>query len=198
LGLPGALPVLNVKVVEFAAKAALALGLNINETSIFSRKNYFYPDLPKGYQISQYDKPFSSDGKLRILTAERDEGGHARNWQPLEIGITRLHLEEDAGKNVHEGLPDTDEHLQVQNYPVRYFCSDIVFPDSNALVPSAYLPLPIFLHEAFATIRNARGCFLHFAFPIRRAKENPIPHNLSANHIPLADAFADIFPNSYL
>ncbi len=113
LGLPGALPVLNERVVEFAAKAALALGLNINETSVFSRKNYFYPDLPKGYQISQYDKPFSSDGKLKILTAERDEGGHARNWQPLEIGITRMHLEEDAGKNVHEGLPDTDKYSYV-------------------------------------------------------------------------------------
>ncbi|MGI8545439.1 MAG: Asp-tRNA(Asn)/Glu-tRNA(Gln) amidotransferase subunit GatB [Aridibacter sp.] len=113
LGLPGALPVLNERVVEYAAKAALALGLNINETSIFSRKNYFYPDLPKGYQISQYDKPFSSDGKLKILTAERDEGGHAKNWQPLEIGITRMHLEEDAGKNVHEGLPDTDKFSYV-------------------------------------------------------------------------------------
>jgi aspartyl-tRNA(Asn)/glutamyl-tRNA(Gln) amidotransferase subunit B len=113
LGLPGALPVLNERVIELAAKAALALGLNINETSIFSRKNYFYPDLPKGYQISQYDKPFSSDGKLKILTAERDEGGHAKNWQPLEIGITRMHLEEDAGKNVHEGLPDTDKFSYV-------------------------------------------------------------------------------------
>jgi len=113
LGLPGALPVLNERVVDLGAKAALALGLNINETSIFSRKNYFYPDLPKGYQISQYDKPFSSDGKLRILTAERDEGGHARNWQPMDIGITRMHLEEDAGKNVHEGLPETDKYSYV-------------------------------------------------------------------------------------
>jgi aspartyl-tRNA(Asn)/glutamyl-tRNA(Gln) amidotransferase subunit B len=68
LGLPGALPVLNEKVVELGAKAALSLGLNINETSIFARKNYFYPDLPKGYQISQYDKPFSSDGELTIMT----------------------------------------------------------------------------------------------------------------------------------
>ena len=113
LGLPGALPVLNKRVVELAAKAALALGLNINETSIFSRKNYFYPDLPKGYQISQYDKPFSSDGKLTIMTAERDEGGHARDWKPMEIGITRMHLEEDAGKNVHEGLPETDKYSYV-------------------------------------------------------------------------------------
>ena len=75
LGLPGALPVLNKRVVDLGARAALALGLNINETSVFSRKNYFYPDLPKGYQISQYDKPFSSNGKLTIMTAERDEQG---------------------------------------------------------------------------------------------------------------------------
>ena len=113
LGLPGALPVLNARVVDLAAKAALSLGLNINETSIFSRKNYFYPDLPKGYQISQYDKPFSSNGRLRIMTAERDEDGHARDWKPMEIGITRMHLEEDAGKNVHEGLPETDKYSYV-------------------------------------------------------------------------------------
>ena len=113
LGLPGALPVLNEKVVELAAKAALALGLNINETSVFSRKNYFYPDLPKGYQISQYDKPFSSDGVLEILTSERDEGGHARDWKPLKIRIERMHLEEDAGKNIHEGLPDVDKYSYI-------------------------------------------------------------------------------------
>jgi aspartyl-tRNA(Asn)/glutamyl-tRNA(Gln) amidotransferase subunit B len=113
LGLPGALPVLNKRVIDLGAKAALALGLNINETSVFSRKNYFYPDLPKGYQISQYDKPFSSDGTLTIMTAERDEGGHAKNWQPMTIGVTRMHLEEDAGKNVHEGLPDTDKFSYV-------------------------------------------------------------------------------------
>jgi len=113
LGLPGALPVLNRKVVELGARAALALGLTVNETSIFARKNYFYPDLPKGYQISQYDRPFSSDGKLTIMTAERDEGGHARDWTPMTIDIVRLHLEEDAGKNVHEGLPDTDKYSYV-------------------------------------------------------------------------------------
>src|SRR5215468_2160747 len=76
LGLPGALPVLNERVVELGARAALALGLEIQETSIFARKNYFYPDLPKGYQISQYDRPFSADGNLAIMTAERDEHGH--------------------------------------------------------------------------------------------------------------------------
>ena len=108
LGLPGALPVLNRRAVELGARAALALGLHINERSIFARKNYFYHDLPKGYQISQYDQPFSANGILEIMTAERDEAGHARDWKPMTVRITRLHLEEDAGKNVHEGLPDVD------------------------------------------------------------------------------------------
>ena len=113
LGLPGALPVLNENVVNLGAKAALALGLNINEQSIFSRKNYFYPDLPKGYQISQYDKPFSSDGTLTIMTAERDETGRSTEFKPMTIRIERMHLEEDAGKNVHEGLPETDKYSYV-------------------------------------------------------------------------------------
>ena len=113
LGLPGALPVLNENVVNLGAKAALALGLSINEQSIFSRKNYFYPDLPKGYQISQYDKPFSSDGTLTIMTAERDETGRSSEFKPMTIRIERMHLEEDAGKNVHEGLPETDKYSYV-------------------------------------------------------------------------------------
>ncbi len=113
LGLPGALPVLNWRAVELGARAALSLGLRINERSVFARKNYFYPDLPKGYQISQFDRPFSERGELEIMTAERDEGGHARGWRPLKVGITRLHLEEDAGKNVHEGLPETDRYSYV-------------------------------------------------------------------------------------
>src|SRR6267378_277639 len=108
LGLPGALPVLNRRVIELGARAALSLGLHINHKSIFARKNYFYPDLPKGYQISQYDLPFSANGELEIMTAERDEAGHPIEWRPKRLRITRLHLEEDAGKNVHEGLPDVD------------------------------------------------------------------------------------------
>src|ERR1017187_319416 len=97
LGLPGALPVLNRKAVEFAALAAMALQCRVNETSIFARKNYFYPDLPKGYQISQYDKPLAEFGFIDIdLT-----GGKKK------IGITRLHLEEDAGKSLHEGFADS-------------------------------------------------------------------------------------------
>jgi aspartyl-tRNA(Asn)/glutamyl-tRNA(Gln) amidotransferase subunit B len=94
LGLPGALPVLNRKVVEFATLAAIALNCEIRETSIFARKNYFYPDLPKGYQISQYDKPLAEHGFIDIETA----AGKKR------IGITRLHVEEDAGKSLHEGF----------------------------------------------------------------------------------------------
>ena len=113
LGLPGALPVMNRRVVELAARAALALGLKINQQSIFARKNYFYPDLPKGYQISQYDQPFSADGVLEIMTAERDDQGHPIEWRPKTINITRLHLEEDAGKNVHEGLPDIDRYSYI-------------------------------------------------------------------------------------
>ena len=113
LGLPGALPVLNRRAVELGARAALALGLHVNHRSIFARKNYFYPDLPKGYQISQYDQPFSANGELEIMTAERDDAGHPLEWRPKKIRITRLHLEEDAGKNVHEGLPDVDRYSYI-------------------------------------------------------------------------------------
>jgi aspartyl-tRNA(Asn)/glutamyl-tRNA(Gln) amidotransferase subunit B len=113
LGLPGALPVLNRRVIELGARAALSLGLKINNKSIFARKNYFYPDLPKGYQISQFDQPFSANGQLEIMTAERDEAGHPMEWRPKQIAITRLHLEEDAGKNVHEGLPDIDRYSYI-------------------------------------------------------------------------------------
>jgi aspartyl-tRNA(Asn)/glutamyl-tRNA(Gln) amidotransferase subunit B len=105
--------VLNRRVIELGARAALALGLKINHQSIFSRKNYFYPDLPKGYQISQYDQPFSANGELEIMTAERDAAGHPIEWHPKKIQITRLHLEEDAGKNVHESLPDVDRYSYV-------------------------------------------------------------------------------------
>jgi aspartyl-tRNA(Asn)/glutamyl-tRNA(Gln) amidotransferase subunit B len=102
LGLPGALPVLNREAVKSAGKAALALNLEINNQSIFARKNYFYPDLPKGYQISQYDRPFSAHGTVEILTSERDEGGRALEWRARRFGITRAHIEEDAGKSVHD------------------------------------------------------------------------------------------------
>jgi len=103
LGMPGALPVLNEKAVEFATLAAMALNCRINETSIFARKNYFYPDLPKGYQISQYDKPLAEFGFIEVPS----EGGKKK------IGITRVHLEEDAGKSLHEGFPDAEEKTAI-------------------------------------------------------------------------------------
>ena len=94
LGLPGALPVLNERAVDLAIRAALALGCDVHETSIFARKNYFYPDLPKGYQISQYDKPLATGGHLEIGATEK--GG------AISVGITRVHIEEDAGKSLHD------------------------------------------------------------------------------------------------
>jgi len=109
LGLPGALPVLNKRVIEMAASAAFALNLEINHESIFSRKNYFYPDLPKGYQISQYDRPFSEHGWVEIPTSIRNPSGHAGEWKTKRFRITRLHLEEDAGKSLHEGMPETNK-----------------------------------------------------------------------------------------
>jgi aspartyl-tRNA(Asn)/glutamyl-tRNA(Gln) amidotransferase subunit B len=105
LGMPGALPVLNRKAVEFATLAAMALNCRINETSIFARKNYFYPDLPKGYQISQYDKPLAEHGFIEVRTLNTGGTGDHR---VRKIGITRVHLEEDAGKSLHEGFPDSD------------------------------------------------------------------------------------------
>jgi aspartyl-tRNA(Asn)/glutamyl-tRNA(Gln) amidotransferase subunit B len=98
LGLPGSLPVLNAKAVEFAVLASLALNCEVRERSIFARKNYFYPDLPKGYQISQFDKPIAEHGWIEVPTAD---GGTKR------IGITRLHMEEDAGKSLHDGFTDS-------------------------------------------------------------------------------------------
>src|SRR5258707_226272 len=99
LGLPGALPVLNKRAVEFSVLASQALNCQVRETSIFARKNYFYPDLPKGYQISQFDKPLAEHGFIEIKL-----GGKTK-----KIGITRLHMEEDAGKSMHEGFPDSNE-----------------------------------------------------------------------------------------
>jgi aspartyl-tRNA(Asn)/glutamyl-tRNA(Gln) amidotransferase subunit B len=104
LGLPGALPVLNERAVEFAVLAAQALRCQVRETSIFARKNYFYPDLPKGYQISQFDKPVAEHGSIEIPLP----GGGTK-----KIGITRLHMEEDAGKSIHDGLADSGVYTSI-------------------------------------------------------------------------------------
>ncbi len=103
LGLPGTLPVLNKRAVELGMSAALALNCTVHEHSRFARKNYFYPDLPKGYQISQFELPLATGGWIEI----DHDGGKKR------IGITRLHLEEDAGKSLHDGFPHSDEKTYV-------------------------------------------------------------------------------------
>ncbi len=98
VGLPGALPVLNRAAVDLAVTAAVALGCDVHERSVFARKNYFYPDLPKGYQISQYEQPLATGGGL---TLPATLGGKY-------VRLTRIHMEEDAGKSLHEGFPDSD------------------------------------------------------------------------------------------
>lgn len=103
LALPGALPVLNREAVTMAMKAAMALNCTINPRSRFARKNYFYPDLPKGYQISQYDEPLAEHGSVEIEV----------NGKRKRIGITRVHMEEDAGKSLHEGFPDSDRNSYI-------------------------------------------------------------------------------------
>jgi aspartyl-tRNA(Asn)/glutamyl-tRNA(Gln) amidotransferase subunit B len=118
LGMPGALPVLNRKAIEFATLAAMALNCRINETSIFARKNYFYPDLPKGYQISQYDKPLAEHGYIEVPASKTEDGGEKlrtenRELRTKRIGITRVHLEEDAGKSLHEGFSGSDEKTAI-------------------------------------------------------------------------------------
>ena len=103
LGLPGALPVLNRRAVEMAIQAALAMHCTVNSFSRFARKNYFYPDLPKGYQISQYDQPLAEHGELEITV----EGAKKT------IGVTRVHMEDDAGKSIHDGFKDSDRYTYV-------------------------------------------------------------------------------------
>jgi len=103
LGLPGALPVPNRKAVEMAIQAALAMNCRVNPFSRFARKNYFYPDLPKGYQISQYDQPLAEHGHLEISV----DGVQKR------IGVTRVHMEDDAGKSIHDGFKDSDRYTYV-------------------------------------------------------------------------------------
>jgi len=103
LGLPGALPVLNRRAVEMAMKAALALNCQIRPVSRLARKNYFYPDLPKGYQISQYDEPLAEHGWVEIRV----------NGEVKRVGVTRVHIEDDAGKSLHEGFRDSDRYSYI-------------------------------------------------------------------------------------
>ena len=123
LGLPGALPVLNQEAVDLAVRASLAINCRVNGFSRFARKNYFYPDLPKGYQISQYDQPLAEHGWLDIEW----DGGAKR------VGITRLHMEEDAGKTVHDGFHDSDRYSYVDlNRAGAPLCEIVSEPDMRS------------------------------------------------------------------
>ncbi|MEQ1757453.1 MAG: Asp-tRNA(Asn)/Glu-tRNA(Gln) amidotransferase subunit GatB [Vicinamibacterales bacterium] len=103
VGLPGALPVLNTLAVDFAIKAALALGCDVQPESVFARKNYFYPDLPKGYQISQFDRPLAFGGGIDLTV----------NGATQRVNLTRIHMEEDAGKSLHEGFHDSETRTYI-------------------------------------------------------------------------------------
>jgi aspartyl-tRNA(Asn)/glutamyl-tRNA(Gln) amidotransferase subunit B len=123
LGLPGTLPVLNKRVIEMATRASLALNCTVHEHSRFARKNYFYPDLPKGYQISQYELPLATGGWLEI----EHDGTRKR------IGITRLHVEEDAAKNLHEGFPESATKAYIDyNRCGTPLCEIVSEPDMRA------------------------------------------------------------------
>ena len=130
LGLPGALPVLNERAVELATRAALGLGCTVNPVSVFARKNYFYPDLPKGYQISQFDQPLASGGSVRI--------GETEKGADIRVGITRVHMEEDAGKSIHDRYPGvTAIDLNRSGVPLIEIVSE---PDMrSAAAAGAYL-----------------------------------------------------------
>jgi aspartyl-tRNA(Asn)/glutamyl-tRNA(Gln) amidotransferase subunit B len=108
VGLPGALPVLNRKAVDLAVTAAVALGCEVQERSVFARKNYFYPDLPKGYQISQYEQPLAIGGGVALPARLRQGSGEASYEAGKFVRLTRIHMEEDAGKSLHEGFADSD------------------------------------------------------------------------------------------
>lgn len=131
LGLPGTLPVLNKRAVELGMQAALALNCTVREHSRFARKNYFYPDLPKGYQISQYELPLATGGHIEI-----EIGGEKKR-----IGITRLHLEEDAAKNLHEGFKDSATKGYVDYNRCGSPLSEIVSEPDMRTPEEAYLYL---------------------------------------------------------
>jgi len=136
LGLPGALPVLNRRAVDLAARASLALGCEVHPASVFARKNYFYPDLPKGYQISQYDKPLATDGAIAF----------ASDGRQVAVGIIRVHMEEDAGKSLHDGLPDSSRwtHLDFNRSGVPLI-EIVTRPDLRSAADAA---------EAFSRVRE--------------------------------------------
>jgi aspartyl-tRNA(Asn)/glutamyl-tRNA(Gln) amidotransferase subunit B len=168
LGLPGTLPVLNKRAVEMGMRAALALNCTVHEHSRFARKNYFYPDLPKGYQISQYELPLATGGWISIV----------HNGETKRIGITRLHLEEDAGKSLHEGFPDSSEKTYVDYNRCGTPLSEIVSEPDMRTPDEAYAYLTtlrqILLYTGVSDCNMEEGslrCDANVSVRLRGAKE---------------------------
>ena len=168
LGLPGTLPVLNKRAVEMGMRAALALNCTVHEHSRFARKNYFYPDLPKGYQISQYELPLATGGSVEI---EHD-------GKTKRIGITRLHLEEDAGKSLHDGFPHSDEKTYVDFNRCGTPLSEIVSEPDMRSPDEAYAYLTtlrqILLYAGVSDCNMEEGslrCDANVSVRLRGAKE---------------------------
>jgi len=168
LGLPGTLPVLNKRAVEIGMRAALALNCTVHEHSRFARKNYFYPDLPKGYQISQYQLPLATGGWVQI----EHDGKNRR------VGITRLHLEEDAGKSLHDGFPHSDEKTYVDFNRCGTPLSEIVSEPDMRSPDEAYAYLTtlrqILLYTGVSDCNMEEGslrCDANVSVRLRGAKE---------------------------
>ena len=168
LGLPGTLPVLNKRAVEIGMRAALALNCTVHEHSRFARKNYFYPDLPKGYQISQYELPLATGGWVQI----EHDGKNRR------VGITRLHLEEDAGKSLHDGFPHSDEKTYVDFNRCGTPLSEIVSEPDMRSPDEAYAYLTtlrqILLYTGVSDCNMEEGslrCDANVSVRLRGAKE---------------------------
>jgi aspartyl-tRNA(Asn)/glutamyl-tRNA(Gln) amidotransferase subunit B len=168
LGLPGTLPILNKRAVEMGMRAALALNCQVQEHSRFDRKNYFYPDLPKGYQISQYELPIATDGWIEIV----------RDGQTKRIGITRLHLEEDAGKSLHEGFLQSAEKTYVDFNRCGTPLSEIVSEPDMRTSEEAYAYLTtlrqILLYTGVSDCNMEEGslrCDANVSIRLRGAKE---------------------------
>src|SRR2546426_11722398 len=134
LGLPGTLPVLNKRAVEMGMRAALALNCTVHDHSRFARKNYFYPDLPKGYQLSQYELPLATGGWLEIEVAGLPAAAGAKK----SIGITRLHLEDDAAKNLHEGFAQSATKSYMDYNPACNPLAEIVSDPDMRTPPEAH------------------------------------------------------------
>jgi aspartyl-tRNA(Asn)/glutamyl-tRNA(Gln) amidotransferase subunit B len=168
LGLPGTLPVLNKRAVELAMRASLALNCTVHEHSRFARKNYFYPDLPKGYQISQYELPLATGGSLDVAVA----------GQSKRIGITRLHLEEDAGKSLHDGFAESSEKTYVDFNRCGTPLSEIVSEPDMRTPDEAYAYLTtlrqILLYTGVSDCNMEEGslrCDANVSVRLRGAKE---------------------------